>query len=117
MARARHFLREWREFKDYTLEQMAERIPLVSQNRVVREGEGKAITMTHATLSRIERGKLPYNQHLLEVLAEIYQTDVASLLMRDPSQPEGLWSIYEKLTPPAREELVDHAKIILKRRA
>lgn len=68
--------------------------------------------MTHATLSRIERGKLPYNQHLIELLAEIYMTDVASLLMRDPNDPDGLWTIYDALTAPERRQVVEIAKTI-----
>ncbi len=85
-AQPKHFLREWRKFRELTLEQAAERAGT-----------------THATLSRIERGKLPYNQALLEVLAEVYRADPASLIIRDPSDPAAIWSVWEKLKPAQRE--------------
>lgn len=70
------------------------------------------MTMTHATLSRVERGLLPYNEHLLEVLAEIYQTDIASLLIRNPGQQDAIWDIWAQLAPVQREQVVEIAKTI-----
>jgi transcriptional regulator with XRE-family HTH domain len=104
-ARSGHFFREWRKACGLTLEQAADRIERASEAR----GDAGAtlarpISMTHATLSRIERGKLPYSQGLLEILAEVYRTDRASLLMRDPSEAEGLWSIWEQLQPVERRQ-------------
>ena len=49
----RTFIRNWRAHRNLTLAQLAQRIGT-----------------THATLSRIERGLQPYNQPLLEALAE-----------------------------------------------
>src|SRR4051812_20630647 len=67
-----HFLRQWRKQAGKTLEAVAEHLH-----------------MSHSQLSRIERGKQPYNQELLEALAELYMCDVVDLLIRDPSDPEG----------------------------
>lgn len=83
----RHFIREWRKHRSLTLEQLAERVHT-----------------THATLSRIETGKMAYTQPLLERLAEELRTDPASLIMRDPSDPEGLWSIWDQLSLPERQQ-------------
>lgn len=82
-----HFIREWRKAKDFTLERLAERIGT-----------------THATLSRIERGKVPYSQSLLETLAEALSTTPASLIMRDPSQSGGIWDIWEQIPAQDREQ-------------
>lgn len=112
MAQPRHFLRQWREHKEMSLEQVAERIALLSQERNDADPEAKRLTMTHATLSRIERGLIQYGQHLLEILAEIYQTDPGSLIMRDPSEPEGIWSIWDQLRPAERHQVVEIAKTI-----
>ena len=95
MAKTGHFLRAWRKHRNLTLEQAAERVGT-----------------THATLSRVERGKLPYNQALLEILADVYSTDPASLIMRDPSQPEGIWSIWDTLAPTEQRQVVEIAKTI-----
>lgn len=114
MAKGRqhhHFLRQWRDFRGLSLEAVAEKIMLLSAERA-SDGDGKARTMTHATLSRIERGKLPYNQHLLELLADIYGTDVASLLVRNPADLEAIWSIWDQLRPVEQTQLVEMAKVI-----
>lgn len=110
--RARHYLRAWRKKRELTLEQVAERIELLSAARVLADATERPLTMTHATLSRIERGKLPYNQHLLEVLAEIYQADVASLLIRDPDATDAIWNIWDQLRSVERDQVVEIAKTI-----
>lgn len=110
---ARHYLRAWREAEGLTLEEVAERIGVLGEAR--RESGdvlNAPVSITHASLSRIERGLQPYNQVLLEILAEIYKTDPASLLMRNPNDPEGLWSIHDQLRPVERRQVVEIAKTI-----
>lgn len=75
------------------------------EDRVVAEGEEvdiKRLGLTQGNLARIENGKTPYNQRLLEILAEVYRTDVASLIMRNPEDPEGIWSIYDQIPASQR---------------
>jgi len=96
--RARHFLRQWRKFRGYTLEQVAERVG-----------------MTHQNLGKIERGKVPYNETLLDILSDIYRADKGSLIMRDPTMPDAFWSIYDQLTPPERLRLVQTATEVMRR--
>lgn len=107
-----HYLREWRAFNDLTLEAVVEKIGLLSSEWASADPTARAMTMTHATLSRIERAKLPYNQHLLELLADIYKTDEASLLMRDPTEPDSIWSIWDQLKQPEKRQVVEIAKTI-----
>lgn len=95
MVQQRHFLREWRQHKGLTLEQIAERLHT-----------------THATISRIERGKLPYNQALLERLAEEYGTEPASLLMRHPKAKS--WELLDTLSPVERNQVVAFVEAIRK---
>ena len=92
-------MRQWREYRDRSLEQVAE-----------------AIGSTHATLSRIERGLIPYSQDLLEKVAEYLATDAASLIMRDPSNDEAIWTIWEHAEQGERQMIVDIAQTVLKRR-
>lgn len=89
----RHFLRQWRKFRGYTLEHVAERVG-----------------MTHQNLGKIERGKVPFNETLLDLLADIYRTDRGSLIMRDPTIKDGFWSIYDQLAPPERQSLVERVE-------
>ena len=93
----RTFIRNWRTHRNLTLAQLAQRIGT-----------------THATLSRIERGLQPYNQPLLEALAEALQTDPASLLMRNPDDPEGIWSVWENAKEGQRRQIVEIAKTLVK---
>jgi transcriptional regulator with XRE-family HTH domain len=101
----RTFIRQWRQHRGLTLEQLADRVRTIND----------ALETTHASLSRIETGKQPYNQLLLEAIAEALQTDVASLLIRDPSAPEGIWSVWDEAKPGERQTIVDIAKTIVKR--
>jgi transcriptional regulator with XRE-family HTH domain len=97
------FIRQWRESRSMTLEVLAERV-------------GERIGgMTHASLSRIERGLQPYSQPVLEAIAdELTGGDVASLLMRDPSDPNAIWSIWDQAKPGERKMIVDIAKTIVR---
>jgi transcriptional regulator with XRE-family HTH domain len=71
--------------------------------------------MTHASISRIERGLQPYSQPILEAIAdELTGGDVASLLMRDPSDPNAIWTLWERAKPGERRMIVDIANTILK---
>lgn len=93
----RTFIRHWREHRLLTLEQLADRVGT-----------------THATLSRIERGLQPYSQPLLEAIADALQTDAPSLLMRNPGDPEGIWSVWDQAKPGERQMIVDIAKTVVK---
>lgn len=97
--RRKTFFREWREHRGLTQEQLADRMET-----------------TKANISRVESGKQGYTQDYLEALAIALQTDEASLLMRDPSEPEGIWSIWENALPGQRRQIVEHSKIIIRRR-
>lgn len=90
--RQRHYLAEWRKFRGLTQERAADRI-------------GK----TQAALSRYERGLTPYDQDILELLAEAYQTDPGSLLMRNPTSKDAPWTIENKLkgVPKERLEMIE----------
>lgn len=93
----RTFIRQWREHQGLTLEMLAERI-------------GTA----HASLSRVERGLQPYSQPLLEALAEALRVEPADLLMRNPEDPEGIWSVWDHAKPAERRMIVDLAKTVTK---
>lgn len=105
MDRPKHYLRQWRKAAGLSLEGVRDKAEAMMGDRVVAEGEEvdlNKIGLSHSTLSRIESFKVPYNQRLLEVLAEVYGTDVASLIMRNPEDPEGIWSIYDQIPAAQR---------------
>lgn len=94
-----HFLRQWREHREKTLEEV-----------------GEAVGISHAQLGRIERRLQKYNQELLEKLADLYQTDPASLIMRDPTNEDAIWSLWDQAKPGQRNEIEKYAEFIVKTR-
>lgn len=98
-----HFLRAWRKHRDKTLEEAAAFV-----------GEATGEGFTHASLSRMERGLQPYSQPVLEALADYYHTDPASLLMRNPLDPDAIWTIWEKAKPGQRVTIREVASTIVK---
>jgi transcriptional regulator with XRE-family HTH domain len=93
----RTFIRQWRHHRGLTLEKVADRLD-----------------MTPGHLSMLERGQRGYTQDTLEAVASALQTDVASLLMRDPTDADAIWSIWDQAKPAQRRQLVEIAKTILK---
>ncbi len=95
--RRRHFIRSWRKHRGYTQGQLAEMV-------------GTSV----GNLSRIETFQQPYTEDLLDLLADALMTDKASLIMRDPSQPEAIWSIWEQASPGQRAQIIEVAKALMK---
>lgn len=96
-ARRRTFIRQWREYRGY------------SQDKL-----GAMLDTSGSMISRIENGQTPYTQDVLESLADALMTDPASLLMRDPTQPEAMWSIWDQAKEGERRMIEDIAKTIIK---
>lgn len=90
------FIRQWRKAKGYSVERLAEMVEI-----------------TGASLSRIERGLQPYNQEILERLADALMTDAASLLIRDPSDPEAMWSLWDRAKPGQRAQIRTVAEALI----
>lgn len=95
MGQQRHFIRAWRKFRNYSQEQLAEQIGI---NR--------------AHLSKIETGSRKYDQEFLELAAVALRCAPADLIVRDPEDAEGIWSIWEPMSPVERRQLVEIAKTI-----
>lgn len=90
------FIRAWRQYRNLSLETLAERIGT-----------------THASLSRMERGLQPVDTDALELLADALMCDRADLLMRDPTDPEGMWSIWDNAKPAERRQAVELFKVLV----
>jgi len=77
MDRKQTYIRAWREKKGYTLDQMVGRMEIAG------------VPTTGATLSRIERGKQPYSQDIIEAIAEALGVTVAQLVEDNPEIPSS----------------------------
>lgn len=86
------FIRQWRKHRHLTQERLASRVD-----------------MSPANLSNIETGKQGYTQENLEALADALNCEVVDLLIRDPSEPEGIWSLWERAKPADRTRILDLA--------
>lgn len=95
MAGQRHFIREWRKHRGLTQDQLAERIGV-----------------TKSYVSKVEGGKRRYDQPFMEAAAQVLRCEVADLVMRDPSDPEGIWDVWNTLAPAERRQVVEIAKAI-----
>ncbi len=96
--RRRLFVREWREYRELTQEQLAERV-------------GQSVS----NISQLERGLQGYSQEGLEKLADALRCDVGHLFMVDPTKDDAIWSIWERAEEGQRREIVGYAKGIVRR--
>jgi transcriptional regulator with XRE-family HTH domain len=93
------YIREWRTHRGLTLEQLAERLE-----------------MTASHLSMLERGQRGYTQETLEAIALALSTDAPSLIMRDPTDPDAIWSIWDQAKPGERRQITEIAKTLIRTR-
>jgi transcriptional regulator with XRE-family HTH domain len=95
MANQRHYIREWRKHRGLTQAQLAERIGIAE-----------------SYVSKIESGKRRYDQPFLEAAADVLRCEPADLIVRNPIDPEGIWSIWDQLQPVERAQLVEIGKTL-----
>jgi transcriptional regulator with XRE-family HTH domain len=91
------FIRQWRHHRGLTLQKLADRLDMVPSH-----------------FSMLERGDRGYTQTTLEAVASALRTDVTSLLMRDPSDPDDIWSIWDQAKPAQRKKIMEVARTIVK---
>lgn len=69
------YLKEWRAYRNKTQSQVLDMLELADDPLLPKTG---------ASLSRLENGKQPYSQRVLEALADIYDTSPSDLIGRNP---------------------------------
>jgi transcriptional regulator with XRE-family HTH domain len=89
MANERHFyLREWREYRGLTQEQLA-----------------SGVGMTKGRVSEIERGVRRYNETMVEKLAKELNCQPWELIGRDPSTTDGgISDLWARIRPEDRAQ-------------
>lgn len=85
----RHFIREWRKARGLSQERLAARVGVST-----------------ASISQLETGKQAYTQPMLEAIADALAVDPGSLLMRNPEDPDGIWSVWDALPAPERPRAI-----------
>jgi transcriptional regulator with XRE-family HTH domain len=89
------FFRQWRKYRELTLEEAAE-----------------LSGMTPGNISAMERGAQGYTQDGLEKLAKAYDCEPGQLLMVDPLTSD-IWSIWENAKVGDRQKIVEISKTIV----
>jgi transcriptional regulator with XRE-family HTH domain len=95
--RRRHFIKQWRKAKNLTQEELAERIGV-----------------TPGAISQLELGRVNYTQNMLEAIAEEFGIRPGDLLNVDPTREGAMWSIWETLDVPTRNQVIEIAKTFQK---
>lgn len=83
------FIKQWRKHRG------------LSQARL-----GDRVGLSEASISQIENGKQGYSQENLEAIAEALQCEVVDLLIRNPADPEGIWSLWDRAEPAQRKQII-----------
>lgn len=91
--RRRHFIKEWRKFRGMTQEQLADQV-------------GVAVS----TISQLESGGQGYSQATLEGLAIVLDCEPSDLISRDPTKTASIWTVWEGLEQPARDQALEILK-------
>jgi len=91
-----NYIRQWREYRNKTQDQLAE-----------------AVGISTSHLSRIERGEREYMQSLLEAMSEYLETDPGSLLMRDPTQAQNIWSLWDQASIGQKQDIERLARVVI----
>ncbi len=92
---ARTYFKEWRKHRGYTQEFVVGRLVEMSD---------PLLPATSASLSRIENGHQPYNQRIVEALAEIYNCDPDHLIRLAPGKGADVVDLWAELSPRRRQQ-------------
>lgn len=88
MTESRIYLREWRTHRHLTQKQVVDRLSALSDDK---------LPTTEASLSRLENGKQPYSQRVLEALGDIYACEPHELIGRNPSKEGDVIDMFSKM--------------------
>jgi len=77
MENGHSYLREWRRHRGLTQSQVLDRLAIMDDPNLPKTG---------ASLSRLEAGKQPYSQRVLEALAEVYGVEPGHLIGHCPEK-------------------------------
>jgi transcriptional regulator with XRE-family HTH domain len=78
----RTFIKPWREYHEMSQEELAEKVgEYLLENDISEKG------YTYASIGRIENGRMPYSQPVLEGIAKALGVSVATLITTPPPKP------------------------------
>jgi transcriptional regulator with XRE-family HTH domain len=88
MGERRFYLREWRDYRGLTQQQLGDRV-----------------NMTKGRISELENRKRRYNEDMLAVLADALRCEIWELIGRNPLiEPEPVTHIWDRIPAQNREQ-------------
>ncbi len=76
------FIRQWREYREMSQEELAEHVA-----EYLRENEISEKGYTYASIGRMENGRIPYSQPIMEGISKALEVPVATLITTAPPSP------------------------------
>lgn len=89
---AKNFVLEWREWRDYTQEDVCDRLFTMF-----------GAELTPSTLSRMERGESALDTGWMKMLAEVLRCEMSDLIARPPQAAPGLFEIWSRIEEKNKE--------------
>lgn len=93
---ASSYFKQWRKFRHFTQDQVVDRLAAFDDPQ---------LPQTAASLSRIENGKQPYSQRIIEALADIYQCEPHELIGRNPEVAGEVIDLLGRLDEAQRRQV------------
>ncbi len=100
------YIRQWRLKRKLSLRQLANRMEVEP---------GGALVVSHASLGRIEQGKQPYSQEILEAIAGALQVSKAALLEINPEKEGEVIDLLRVLDDAKRAQALDYIRFLVGR--
>lgn len=97
------FIKQWRLKRGLSQRKLAARME-------VEPGGDEVIS--HVSISRIETGKQPYSQPILEALAEALSVTPAMLIENDPNKEGLVIDLVRRLDDEKRKQALDFLKFL-----
>lgn len=95
--RRHYFFREWRKFRGFTQEELAE-----------------VVGLSPPSISQLEKGKQGFTDSTLEALASALSCNPGDLLMRNPLDEDAPWTIWDNIPKQDRPRAVQILKAFVK---
>ena len=83
----RYYFREWRKYRGMTQEELAE-----------------LVGVSAPSISQLETGKQGFTDTTLASLADALSCGAGDLLMRNPLDPDAVWSIWDNVPAEKRDQ-------------
>ena len=107
MARKRWYLTEWREYRDLSQDQLAEKVTALT------ESWEKPVRLTGGDVSKLERNKKRrFNQDQLEAFAQVLQCESPGDLFYSPDEITEIRRLVDKIVKRARPRDMQFLRVL-----